>query len=265
MHDIFEAEAVKFPELRTAYHRHTARRDDERIARRRLEWRSATVIIVASNFTRASYARAGLDTGRVRVIPLGAPPPIPAEGLRPSATAGRPTFLWAGSFSTRKGALYLLEAWRRGNLGRHARLLVFGAPALPERLLRPLPEGVELRGSIPRSELMEQYQQSDALIFPTLGDGFGMVATEAWSRGLPVITTDCAGAADLLQPGRNGLLIRAASAEAIVESLEWCLDHRPELAAMREGSLATAARWQWSDYRQALAAALRDAGMFSPR
>jgi hypothetical protein len=32
---------------------------------------------------------------------------------------------------------------------------------------------------------------------------------------------------------------------------------------MRDDALATAARWQWSDYRRALAGVLRDAGMFS--
>ena len=80
---------------------------------------------------------------------------------------------------------------------------------------------------------MGHYQTSDAL-FPTLCDGFGMVATEAWSRGLPVIITDCAGSADLLKPGQNGLLIRAGSAVAIAESIEWCISHRDELRAMRE-------------------------------
>jgi len=263
MQDVFDAEAEKVPELRTAYHRYTAVREEERIARRRLEWHHASVIVVASQFTRNSYARAGLDTSRVRVVPLGAPPPIAREGLPRPGGGGPLTFLWAGGFNARKGAHYLLDAWRQAKPGRQARLLVFGAVHLPDRLLRPLPDGVELRGSVPRAELMEHYQQSDALIFPTLCDGFGMVATEAWSRGLPVIMTDCAGAADLLQPGRNGLLIRPASADSIAGALQWCLEHRPELAAMREDALATAARWQWSDYRRALAGVLRDAGMFS--
>ena len=89
-----------------------------------------------------------------------------------------------------------------------------------------------------------------------------MVATEAWSRGLPVITTDHAGASDLLKTGENGLLIKARDGDAISSVIEWCLSHRTELRAMREASRATAARWQWSDYRRALAAALSEAGLF---
>jgi glycosyltransferase involved in cell wall biosynthesis len=84
-----------------------------------------------------------------------------------------------------------------------------------------------------------------------------MVATEAWSRGLPVITTRAAGAADFLRVHENGLLVEPGSAASIAEALLWCLDHRAELSAMREPALATAARWQWSDYRRALAAAVR--------
>ena len=84
MQEVFEAEAARHPELRTPYHTYTAARDDERIARRRAEWRLATVIIVASRFSRDTYARAGLDTDRVRVVPLGAPPPVSREKSAPA-------------------------------------------------------------------------------------------------------------------------------------------------------------------------------------
>ena len=255
---LLDAEIDRFPSLRTPYHTHTANREEERIARRRTEWELADIVIAASRFTRDSFARAGLDVSKVRIVPYGAPPPAPREealngGSAPDASI---VFLWSGTFSIRKGAHYLIDAWRKNHFGRHARLRVFGAQGLPPELLANLPEGIEFGGSIPRDQLMVHYQTSDALIFPTLCDGFGMVATEAWSRGLPVITTDCAGAADLLKPNNNGLLIPAGSSEAIAEAIAWCLDHRDQLRAMRESSLATAAAWQWADYRLALTTAL---------
>lgn len=264
VHALLGVEMEKFPELRTAYHRHTAAREERRIARRRAEWHRANLILVNSHFTKNSYARAGLDCSRVRVATLGSPPPVPRdEALAAPGPSAPLTLIWAGTFSIRKGAHYLLEAWRIGNLGRHARLLVYGAMGIPERVLHPLPEGVELRGSIARSDLLAQYRQADALIFPTLCDGFGLVATEAWSRGVPVIITDRAGAADLLKPNHNGLLIRAGDPSAIVASVEWCHTHRTELRAMRESALATATAWQWSDYRKLHTEFLREAGLFS--
>ncbi len=262
---ILDRETARFPELVTPWHRWTAEREARRVARRHAEYRAASVVVAASDFTRRSFAPAGLDPAKVRVVPYGAPPvaefDVAVRGGQPDAAPL--TFLWAGTFGVRKGAHYVLDAWRAGDFGRHARLLVFGAVALPDRVVHPLPPGVELRGSVPRAELMEHYRTSDALLFPTLCDGFGMVATEAWSRGLPVITTDRAGAADLLRPRQNGLLVRAGDAAALADTVRWCLDHRAELRAMRESAHATAAGWQWSDYRLRLAAVLREAGLFS--
>jgi glycosyltransferase involved in cell wall biosynthesis len=263
---VLEAELERFPELRTRYHSYTAKLEERRIAHRHAEWHCADVVIAASNYTRESFAHSGFDVGKVQVVPYGAPVAMARDhalsgGSPPDAPL---TFLWAGTFGVRKGAHYLLEAWRAGNFGRRARLRVFGAVALPDRVLLPLPEGVELNGSVPRADLLAECRKCDALMFPTLCDGFGMVVTEAWSSGLPVITTSCAGAADLLEPGRNGLLVRAGDPDAIAESIAWCLTHRQELRTMREPALATAANWQWSNYRRTLAGALRSAHLFGP-
>ena len=45
-------------------------------------------------------------------------------------------------------------------------------------------------GSVPQPELFGAFEEADVLVFPTLADGFGMVVTEAFSRGLPVIATN---------------------------------------------------------------------------
>ena len=263
VHDLLARETAMFPELQTAYQRHTAVREARRLERRREELRTADLVIAASRFTRDSYIRAGLDPAKARIVPYGAPPPADAAPTA-GTSEGKLNLIWAGTFSIRKGAHYVVEAWRRSGLGRHATLRVFGAVTLPERVLRPLPEGIELRGSIPRAELMPEYGRADALLFPTLCDGFGMVVTEAWSQGVPVITTDRAGAADLLRAGENGLVIPAGDSGAIAEAVGWCVEHRPELAAMRVAARRTAAGWQWQDYRQALAGVLREAGFFNP-
>lgn len=247
-----ELEAV--PELRTAYHRYTAEREERRIARRRAEWHAADIRVCASTFSRDSYASAGLDVSGMIVVPYGAPPAVSEAEAASGGTPDNspPVFLWAGTFGMRKGAHHLIEAWRSGHFGRHARLRIFGRIELPDRLMLPLPEGIEIGGSIPRPELMGHYHRADLLVFPTLCDGFGLVATEAWSTGLPVLTTSRAGVADMLRPGVNGLLMRHGDPGTLAETLTWCLENRPALRAMRQGARATAAAWQWSDYRLAL-------------
>ncbi len=261
---ILEREMQRHPELRTRYEEYTRPREAARLARRRAEWQLADVVIAASKFTRDSYSKVEGGVGKVRVIPLGAPAPVAPERAVSGGSAARGALrlLWAGSFGFRKGAHYILQAWRDGALGRHARLDIYGAMLLPESLGSHLPDGIHFHGPVPRSELWAHYEESDALLFPTLCDGFGMVASEAWSRGLPVITTRQAGAADFLRPEENGLLIEAGNSAEIIAAIQWCLEHRSELHAMRPAARATAERWQWSDYRLALAAALREAGLF---
>ncbi|MEO6053962.1 MAG: glycosyltransferase family 4 protein, partial [Chthoniobacterales bacterium] len=245
-----------FPDLRNVYQKHTEDREASRTERRHAEWNTADLVIVNSEFTRKSYANSGLPPKNITVIPYGAPP-VQVTSL-PSPTTNAPLrLLWAGTFSIRKGAHYLLNAWRESNFGRHATLKIHGAITLPDRLLNPLPEGVEIAGSIPRDQLLQAYQQADALIFPTLCDGFGMVVTEAFSCGLPVITTTSAGAADLIRNRENGLLIEPGSTDAIRDAITWCLENRAALNAMREATLQSARNWQWEDYRGKLAAELK--------
>ena len=245
-------ELEELPELKTPYQKYCRNRQESRTQRRRQEWQLADVVIANSEFTKASYAAAGLDVEKVRVVPYGAPPTHP-DALATHAIENTPLrCLWAGTFSSRKGAHYLLQAWKQLNAGNRAQLDVFGAMTLPDTLLQNLPDNIQLSGTVPRTELYELYRKADVLVFPTLCDGFGMVVTEAFAHGLPVITTDRAGAADLIQQGVNGLIIPAGDAQALTEALDWCMSHRAELRSMREAALETAARWQWEDYRRAL-------------
>ena len=215
-------------------------------------------MIVNSTFTRDSFAAAGLDVGKARVIPLGAPK-TDDRGAAGGGVNGSPLrVLWAGSFSIRKGAHHLLAAWKRLAPGAGAMLDIYGAVSLPDKLMRDLPASISVSSTIPHAELFERYLSADVLVFPTLCDGFGMVVTEAFAHGLPVITTNRAGAADLVRHGENGLIVPAGDAGALAGALEWCATHRQDLKAMRGAALDTAARWRWADYRSALASLLKE-------
>jgi glycosyltransferase involved in cell wall biosynthesis len=253
--NLLHDELQRYPELTTPYRNYVHTKQAKRTHYRRQEWQLADVVIVNSQFTKRSYAAAGLDVSKVHVIPLGAPP-VQAE-IPECKTQDGFRFLWAGTFSIRKGAHYLLQAWKQIQPS-HARLDVYGAMGLPSILLQDLPDSTYLLSTVSQSELFKLYQQADVLVFPTLCDGFGMVITEAFAQGLPVITTDRAGASDLVRHGENGLIVPAGNAEALAEAMNWCLTHPQELQSMREAARETAAYWQWSDFRKALVTNLMD-------
>lgn len=243
-------EKQRFPELRGPHDAYFERKLEARQARRDTEMHLADVIITNSTVTRRSHIEGGADPDKTFAVPYGAPPPLARPPER--SCAGPMGVVWAGTFSIRKGAHYLVDAWRRLASGVDAHLDVFGAVAVPERLWKPAPPGITFHGSVVRPTLFRAFDEADVLIFPTLSDGFGMVVTEAFARGLPVITTDQAGASDLVRHGQNGLIVRAGDPAAIAGALAWCLDNRDALSAMRAVALETARSWQWSDYRKAL-------------
>ncbi|HEY9156263.1 MAG TPA: glycosyltransferase family 4 protein [Opitutaceae bacterium] len=250
---LLRAELDRFPELRTPYTRHIAKREARRTTRRKREWDLATHVIAASTFTRDSFSADGRDVSKLHVLPYGAPPIAPRdEVLSRRDSSSRLSFVWAGTFSIRKGAHYLLEAWRGRKLGQYATLDIYGSVIVPDRLVQPAPEGVRFHGPVARANLLKAFQRADALVFPTLCDGFGMVVTEAWSQGLPVILTPRAGSRDLLRAGENGFSVAAGDASALADQLETLIANPQTLAPMRECALQTAASWQWSDYRAKL-------------
>jgi glycosyltransferase involved in cell wall biosynthesis len=61
----------------------------------------------------------------------------------------------------------------------------------------------------PATDQIEQYYAAaDVFVFPTPYDAFGMVISEAMACGLPVVTAATAGAAEIIEPGRTGLIIQ---------------------------------------------------------
>jgi glycosyltransferase involved in cell wall biosynthesis len=250
--DIRNREQSLFPELRTKNHNYFAQRFAKRYERRRAEIALADVIIVNSEVTKRSHIKAGADPDKIFSVPLAAP--LPIDRITRSRSDRALSVVWASNITIGKGAHYFINAWRELRAGDRARAQVYGVIGLPNRVLRPFPQGLELMGAVPREDLFVAFEQADVLVFPTLADGFGMIITEAFSRGLPVITTDKAGASDLVRHGRNGLIVPSADSRALAEALQWCLDNRDILYQMRFAALETARRWQWPDYRRKLIA-----------
>lgn len=244
-----------WPELASPHDAYFNARFERRYERRRAEIALADVIITNSSLTARSHIAAGADPAKVHAVPLAAPPPISDVIERPGCVKRQLTVMWAGPFSLRKGAHYMVEAWKQIAVGGAARLEVYGCVTVPERVVAAAGDDVTFHGSVSRSSLYEAYKEADVLVFPTLSDGFGMVVAEAFAHGLPVITTDQAGAADLVTSD-NGLVIPAADPRALADALRWCLDNRSRLAEMRHHALDTARRRQWSAFRRDLVSAL---------
>ena len=157
-----------------------------------------------------------IDAGRLRV---GHPGAVRCAfrnrfGLAPGDLVG----LFVGHNFWLKGLkpllLALAERRRRDPSGRPVHLVVCGggSPAPFRRLARRLglENYVHLLGFYP--DVRDCYWSCDFFVSPTYYDPCSLVVFEALACGLPVITTSCNGAGEVISDGREGFVVTAPDA-----------------------------------------------------
>lgn len=249
---IVEQQFRHFPELKTSA---SILLNDEKAVRRNQrrdkELKLADIIRCNSSFTKRTLVKAGVPEEKISVIPYGFPK-VTSEIYKEKKD--KVIFLNAGSQNLRKAIHLLYTAWRKCNFSENeAELWLIGKMVLPESLRQGLPGKVIIRDSIPRNELMELYYKADVFVLPTLADGFGMVISEAMSRGVPVITTENSGGPDIITHQKDGFIIPAGDEAALVAQMKWCVQHKHLLPAIGQAAWEKAKRWQWEDFEKAVA------------
>lgn len=136
------------------------------------------------------------------------------------------TFAYVGRFLPGKGLDYLLEAFSRlrRDSAMPVTLLLVGAgdgeEALRARCVDSDMSNVVFAGYHDSDFLPALYAAADVFVFPTLGDSFGLVVSEAMACGLPVIATTASGEiAGRVTEGVNGFLVPPADSGALLERM----------------------------------------------
>jgi len=253
---VYRKQTEMYPELEADRgHLHDSPLSAKRNARRDREIELADYVLAKSTFTKRTLTDAGVNPEKILVTPYGCPEVAPKHQSVPESV----TFLNAGTQNLRKGLHLLYEAWDRlAPDPDTATLQLIGTMELPEHLRQGLSGEVQYEDSIPHDELMHRYRNASVFVLPSLADGFAMVVTEAMSRGLPVITTENTGAADLITHKENGLIIPANDVDALVQQLRWCIQNKHRLPEIGANAVETARQWQWSDYRREFARSMRE-------
>lgn len=171
-------------------------------------------------------ARTGIDRARLHYIANG----IDVESwpaARPGEVAGSPpTILCVARFVPRKRHADLLQAVARlASSGVSFRLLMVGggptfseSRALADRLGLHAPQ-VTFHGPASPDEVRDLVADAHIFCLASLWEGMAGAVMEAMASGLPVVGTDVNGIADLVEPGRTGLLVPPGNPVALSQAL----------------------------------------------
>ena len=212
-------------------------------ARRRFNQLSARIAVSEA----AAWTGKRWFGGQYMIVPNGVDVEAAPQGPKPQRDELRLLFL--GRAEERKGLPVLLSAFQA--LVEHvpSRLTLVGAE--PEDVCRLIADPdvlshIDVLGKVSDSVLWRQLGEADLLCAPSLtGESFGMVLTEAFAAGTPVIASRIAGYSDVVTEGVDGVLVPPADPQALAEELQ-LLSHEPErLRAMGEAGRRSAQRYAW--------------------
>jgi glycosyltransferase involved in cell wall biosynthesis len=197
--------------------------------------RRADRVIATSEFVRErAIERLALEPERISVVPLG----VDHDELHPGAGEREPFILYPARSWPHKNHSRLLDAFALVRRERpELRLVLTGGGKFP-----PVPDGVEMRGHVARSELVSLMQRASALVFPSLYEGFGLPPLEAMACGCPVACSNAAALPETV--GDAARLFDPHDPRAIADAL---LDVLAEPEPWIERGLVRAERLSWDE------------------
>lgn len=152
------------------------------------------------------------------------------------------TYLFVGRIVGDKGINELVSAFVRLNRTHpNTRLLLVGFfeneldPVSPEtrRLIEEC-EQIEYAGEQKGDNLVAYYAASDCFVFPSYREGFPNTVIEAGAMDLPCIVTDINGSREIIEHGKNGIIIPVRDEQAIYQSMEQMLTDEQMRKGMTE-------------------------------
>lgn len=220
---VYDEESVRW--CGAPFHGHPNAAMVERVEQ---EYLLAGRIRVSSEWSRRSMLSHGVTATEIGVFDQ----PIDLLRYTPNAfppqAAGRLRVCYVGALDLRKGFVYLLRAAKMlGAPGIELEIVGATGDPLSRKLFQRESVGLNLRCA--PGDPRAAYQRAELFVMPTLEDGFGFAVAEAMSSGLPVIVTDCCGAADWVRPGESGWVVAGGDAEALATAIEAAIRRRKDL------------------------------------
>lgn len=182
--------------------------------------KSSTILVLSESWKKAVHSSLGNDLF-IHVLPNPCRT-IPYQSLNPERS--RPYILFAGTLNRRKGYADLILAFSGiANQFPEWDLVLAGngelvdAKALADRL--GLGGRLRLPGWVSGNNKNALFQHAGIFCLPSYAEGFPMAILDAFSHGLPVVTSKVGGIPDILEDEISALLILPGDISALANAL----------------------------------------------
>ncbi len=217
---------------------------------------SPHVVISPSQFLKDFYQKRGFFTHSEMYI-IRNPMTFDLQ-KQPTKTANKKTtqcsFLYVGQVEFHKGIDSLVDAFssfKEKNVSLH----IVGDGSKLDMLKEKAKHqhNIHIHGKVPHDELPKLFSDSDVTIVPSLCyENSPTVIFESFAFGIPVIASNIEGIAELIVEGENGFTFTAGDASALTQKIEWCIDHKAQIATMKQKTSASLVGLSIDSYIKAL-------------
>lgn len=182
---------------------------------------AADRIVAISQDIRQQLVQHGVDESRIRVIPNGVDVPVERwDGHAPHRYAA----VCVANLSQQplKGLDVLVEAWALVTRDRGPSRLLLCGRGNPSTLIRlaqrhGVRESVEFAGFV--RDVTPTLLQAALFVLPSRVDGMSNALLEAMALGMPCVATSVSGSVDLIDSGRNGILVPVENPRALASAI----------------------------------------------
>ncbi len=213
----------------------------------------ADYCIVASDFSKKTLLDTGIAPSKIYKIPLGFDINYVSRKTEIIPLENRPLkLLYAGTVTQRKGIFYLLEAMKHFSR-TDVELHIIGGIQGSGSAFNTYKSTYIKNNPISQLEMFRTYKDYDALVLPSIFEGFGLVIVEAMAAGLPVITTNHSIGPELIKEGESGYIVPIRDIEAIRRAILSLRNlSTNEYKYMSDNAVNAASFYSWDKYDQNL-------------
>jgi len=105
-------------------------------------------------------------------------------------------------------------------------------------------DSIAFMGAVPAERMPQLYRDNHIFVMSSAHEGMSNAMLEAMASGLPIITTRCEGAEELIED--NGIVVEDPCAEALAEAVKELADNQQEYKLMSIAARNRAERFSWS-------------------